>query len=92
MLSAIEQVCCGQYSDLLFGTENCIIKNEVEIWQANNNVLRLDKLIINGKYADIVDYKTGLPKKEHQEQINNYATIVEKMGYKVRKTQIIYIE
>ena len=27
-----------------------------------------------------------------QEQIDNYATIVEKMGYKVRKTQIIYIE
>ncbi|UII20366.1 UvrD-helicase domain-containing protein [Fulvivirga ligni] len=42
---------------------------------------RLDRVVIKDKEAIIIDYKTGLPKKNDQQQMLNYKTLLSEMGY-----------
>ena len=69
-----------------------MIKTEVEIWQNENQSLRLDRLILNGKSACIIDYKTGLPNHEYENQINEYAEKIAQIGYTVTDKTLLYIQ
>jgi len=68
------------------------IKNEAEIIMATGDMYRPDRVVINGKEAIIIDYKTGEVKPQHKEQINNYAEMVKQMGYRVEKKLLVYLE
>jgi hypothetical protein len=39
----------------------------------------------------IVDFKTGERKEEHQEQIAKYQNILQKLGYPVNKSEVLYL-
>lgn len=43
--------------------------------------IRPDRVIINGKTATVIDYKTGAPKPEHEAQIMGYGQALSDMGY-----------
>lgn len=88
----IQSVCHPDYHLLLFGNEHSVIKTEVEIWQDKNKSLRLDRLILNGNSARIIDYKTGTPKKQYEAQINEYAEKIAQMGYTVTDKALLYIQ
>ena len=69
-----------------------VIYNEKDILAKNGEILRPDRVILNNKdEAIIIDYKTGLEKPSHKEQIILYASILEKMNIKVIKKILIYI-
>ena len=38
----------------------------------------------------VIDYKTGEKQDRDKKQINNYANALQKMGYEVIRTEIIY--
>jgi RecB family exonuclease len=69
-----------------------IIKNEAEIINANGELFRPDRIVINGKMATIIDYKTGEQKKEHGQQVIGYADLLHEMGYTITEKLLVYIE
>ena len=51
-----------------------------------------DRLVLRGKDAWILDYKTGSPEPAHQEQIRHYGMILSQMGYEVREMALVYLD
>jgi hypothetical protein len=39
----------------------------------------------------IIDFKTGEEKEKHQQQINEYKSVLEKLGKTVVETKIVYV-
>jgi ATP-dependent helicase/nuclease subunit A len=50
-----------------------------------------DRVMLKGKQAVIVDYKTGEKKDSYFAQVNDYAQILESMGYQVIQKYLLYI-
>lgn len=48
--------------------------------------------MIKDNEAIVVDYKTGSHKKEHEHQLNEYATALKNMGYKSVNKYLVYTE
>lgn len=68
------------------------ILNEREILTKDGLLLRPDRIVISGKEATIIDYKTGKPSPKHKEQIANYADILRDMDFKIKQSVIVYID
>jgi len=74
-------------------TQFVISKNEAEIITENGEILRPDKIIIIGKDAVVIDYKTGQPdSKKHSQQMQKYNEALLKMGYTAIKKFLVYID
>jgi ATP-dependent exoDNAse (exonuclease V) beta subunit len=72
--------------------EGLTIKTEADILLTDGTWLRPDRVIINGKQATVIDFKTGKVKPEHQEQLAQYAEKLREMGFEKVEKQLIYIE
>lgn len=72
-------------------TTDFIILNEREISTEDKLTLIPDRLNFKNNEVTILDYKTGKAEKKHEYQINNYADILAKMGYKVVGKLLVYI-
>lgn len=57
----------------------------------SGHIYRPDRFVVIDGRATIIDYKTGRPEREHHEQINQYATILERMGYSNIEKILVYI-
>lgn len=74
--------------------ENQVVINEKDIMISDNGdskIYRPDRLIDTGKGYVIIDFKTGDQLEKHQIQIDEYQTVLEKLGKKVLKTELIYV-
>ena len=85
-----------QFTRLLVDPEirNLLISKgiyEQDILLPDGNSVRPDKLIIGGKEATIVDFKTGKPNENHAIQMANYKAVLTQMGYNV-KGYLLYTE
>ena len=67
------------------------IYNERELLTDTKEILIPDRLIFEDKNVSIIDYKTGKPELEHQNQIKIYAKALEKMSYKINQKLLVYI-
>ncbi len=67
------------------------VLNEREILNDDKTLLIPDRLVFEDKKVTIIDYKTGKKEKKHEIQINNYATILEKMNFDVVGKLLVYI-
>lgn len=74
-----------------FFTNDAEIYNERSIIDDNKNTLIPDRISIVNNKAYLLDYKTGIPKESHKQQIEKYETILEKMGYKVEEKVLVYL-
>ena len=73
-------------------TSNSTIYNERDIITKEGIILRPDRVVVNSnKEAIIIDYKTGLEDKKHQQQLQSYQDILEDMDLKVIKKILVYI-
>ncbi|MDP2089299.1 MAG: UvrD-helicase domain-containing protein [Flavobacteriaceae bacterium] len=71
---------------------NLTIFNEREILTDIGEIIIPDRITINQQnQATIIDYKTGKEMQEHQNQLNNYAFYVQKMGYVIETKLLVYI-
>ncbi len=74
-----------------FYVDDAEIYNERSIIDDNKNTLIPDRISIVNNKAYLLDYKTGIPKESHKQQIEKYETILEKMGYKVEEKALVYL-
>lgn len=73
-------------------SEHRTILNEQEILTTDGKSLRPDRIVLDGKRATIIDYKTGKASPSHKEQIANYAAVLRKMDFEVKQSIIVYID
>ncbi|MEO5789996.1 UvrD-helicase domain-containing protein [Gelidibacter sp.] len=65
---------------------------EKDIIVSGGLILRPDRIVINDRReAVIMDYKTGAERPTHQNQIREYQTILEEMGFNVVRKILVYI-
>lgn len=76
-------------SELFLGGRT--IRTETDILLPGGRFIRPDRVITDGVKATIVDYKTGKKRESDVEQVNNYAEILSKMGYRDIKKYLVYI-
>ena len=67
------------------------VRTEKEIFLPQSGSIRPDRVIIEGKKAIVIDYKTGKPCKEDEEQVINYSRALAEMGFEKIEKYIIYI-
>ncbi|SDB60868.1 ATP-dependent exoDNAse (exonuclease V) beta subunit (contains helicase and exonuclease domains) [Flavobacteriaceae bacterium MAR_2010_188] len=72
-------------------SEEYTILNERDIISASGQSFRPDRVMIRGKEAGIIDYKTGREMSKHSDQINLYGQLLEDMGFKVSAKIVLYI-
>jgi ATP-dependent exoDNAse (exonuclease V) beta subunit len=85
----LEKIESNQSLNFIFDT-NQLIYNEKEIKSKDNVILRLDRLIINGDKAIIVDYKTS-EGKDDINQVRNYINNINLCGYKNVSAFLLYV-
>lgn len=73
-----------------FYDEGTVNYNERDILSPEGKRLRPDRLNILGNTVNIIDYKTGSYHTSHENQINNYASVLESMGYNVASKNLVY--
>ncbi|MCZ8197935.1 MAG: UvrD-helicase domain-containing protein [Flavobacterium sp.] len=74
-----------------FDKDNLVL-NEQTIIQKEGNLVKPDRMVISKKNeVYLLDYKTGSHQPKYKQQLENYQTAIEKMGYKVNKKALIYI-
>ncbi len=86
----ITDIVNNEYLQKYFNT-NLIVKNETEILLGNGEIKRPDKVIIDNDKLTIIDYKTGIEKKEDYLQLAEYSKAFVKLGYKNVNTILVYI-
>jgi ATP-dependent exoDNAse (exonuclease V) beta subunit len=68
------------------------VLNEQDILVNSGNIIRPDRIIIkSNKSLTLIDYKTGAKQQQHNTQINNYASILNDMGFHVEKKLLVYV-
>ncbi|WP_108867752.1 UvrD-helicase domain-containing protein [Aquimarina aquimarini] len=71
-------------------SEDVIIYNERDIIY-NGKLVRPDRIIMGtNNMTTIIDYKTGVHDNTHTHQVEQYALILEKMGYIIKNKILIY--
>ena len=65
--------------------------NEREILTEDKRILIPDRLVFDEKRVTIIDYKTGLPNKNHHQQLRNYSKSLYEMGYLISKMILVYM-
>lgn len=70
--------------------ESAIVHNEISILGTNGTVHRPDRLVFLPEEVIVLEFKTGQPRPEHQQQLNGYIELLETMGYHTRG-ELIYL-
>jgi len=73
-----------------FFSKGIMVFNEREL-VFNNQFFIPDRLVCINEEFIIIDYKTGEPQKKHDKQLNDYANLLCKSGFKVKQKMIIYV-
>lgn len=68
------------------------VRTEVPILQPGGNENRIDRLLLKGKKAVVVDFKTGEPTKADQKQVQDYIDILRKMNFVEVSGYLLYIK
>jgi ATP-dependent exoDNAse (exonuclease V) beta subunit len=68
------------------------IRVEAEILRDQGTVYRPDRVIIRGKDAVVLDFKTGKPQKEQEKQIQLYGRLMNELGYTKVLKYLVYVE
>jgi len=72
--------------------EDYEVYNERSILSKNGNLLIPDRIVFKGKEATIIDYKTGVFDRKHEEQVNRYALMLQEMNYEINKKLLVYLD
>ena len=59
------------------------VKTEVVVLPKDGDTKRMDRVVIDGNKATVIDFKSGRPKSEDNRQLKEYASLLSEMGYEV---------
>ena len=68
------------------------VKTEVPILPKTGEIGRPDRVMVKGKQAIIVDFKTGAPKGRDRQQVIEYTDLLKAMGFTAIDGFLLYIE
>ena len=85
----LEKIESNQSLKFIFDS-NQLIYNEKDIRSKDDKILRLDRLMISGDKATIVDYKTSMG-KDDVIQVRNYLNNINLCGYKDVSAYLLYV-
>lgn len=68
------------------------VKNESELLMPDGRNYRPDRVILDGNKAVVIDFKTGKASPYYHIQLENYASILEKMGYEKVEKYLVYVD
>jgi hypothetical protein len=91
----LEQLAEGLTRDPQFSAifqQDYEVLNEWDIITPDGQSYRPDRIMVKGKEAIVVEYKTGAVKPAHREQVLDYAGLLRQMDYIVRKAFLIYLD
>ncbi|WP_462248534.1 UvrD-helicase domain-containing protein [Ekhidna sp.] len=57
------------------------VKTEVVVLPKDGEVKRMDRVVIDGDSATVVDFKSGVPKSQDNKQVQEYTALLNEMGY-----------
>lgn len=91
ILKTIHEIVNHKELELFFSNEHKIL-NEKAIIQKEGNIVKPDRMVLT-KQDEIylLDYKTGSHQAKYKQQLENYQSAIEKMGFKVSKKTLVYI-
>jgi ATP-dependent exoDNAse (exonuclease V) beta subunit len=70
-----------------------IVKNELEILTSSGDILRPDRVVIEGNIAIVIDYKTGKKNaSKYHAQMRDYEHALLSLGYTSVKKLLLYIQ
>lgn len=93
-VSIIEEVVNSiiNHSELQnFYSKEAEIYNEKGIIDENSNTFIPDRIAIIKNKAYLLDYKTGVPKEDHKNQVEKYEILLKNMGFDVIEKALIYL-
>lgn len=67
------------------------LRSEQEILIPNSTSSRPDRVVIQGRSATILDYKSGVESEDHVNQIKHYRSLLQRMGYEPVQGKLIYL-
>ena len=74
-----------------FFTDDWQILAEREIIFPDQPALRPDRIMIKGKHAVIIDFKTGKEKPQDAAQVKHYAAALQQIGYQPVEKYLVYL-
>ena len=91
VLNTIQEIVNHSELEICFAEGNEVL-NEQTIIQKEGKTIKPDRMVLTKKNEVLLlDYKTGTHSVKYQQQLENYQTAIELMGYKVIKKALIYI-
>jgi ATP-dependent helicase/nuclease subunit A len=75
-----------------FFVKDILAFKEVDLLCPDGKIIRPDRVNKIGEALQVIDFKTGKQKPEHQGQIQRYKQTLVEMGYQVAQGVLIYIE
>ncbi|WP_230158688.1 exodeoxyribonuclease V subunit beta [Flavobacterium sp. CECT 9288] len=91
VLATIQEIVNHPELEVCFSEGNEVL-NEQTIIQKQGKSIKPDRMVITpNKEVQLLDYKTGTPNIKYQQQLEDYQSAIELMGYKVTKKALIYI-
>jgi ATP-dependent exoDNAse (exonuclease V) beta subunit len=66
------------------------VRTEVPILLPGGDTQRIDRLMLNGRQAVVVDFKTGEPSKTDHQQVTGYLEILKQMGFGPVEGYLLY--
>jgi ATP-dependent exoDNAse (exonuclease V) beta subunit len=68
------------------------VRTEIPIIVPDGSENRIDRLLLKGRKAIVVDFKTGEPTKADQKQVQEYIGILRQMNYADVEGYLLYIK
>ncbi|MFV8371474.1 UvrD-helicase domain-containing protein [Flavobacterium sp. LB2P74] len=91
VFNTIQEIVNHSELEICFAEGNEVL-NEQTIIQKQGKTIKPDRMVLTkNKEVLLLDYKTGTHNAKYQQQLENYQTAIELMGYKVIKKALIYI-
>lgn len=72
-------------------SRNWEVRTEVGILLPGGKESRIDRLIIREKAATVIDFKTGVPVKEDQQQVTEYMKLLHQMNFLQVEGYLLYV-
>lgn len=67
------------------------VRDEASIMDATGELWRPDRVMLKDTAVLIVDFKTGVPRPEHAQQLHKYAHLLTEMGYANPGAYLVYL-
>lgn len=88
--SLLEVITHPELKDFFSGKGRVL--TETPLLKKGVATLKPDRIVLHGKEAYLLDYKTGEYHESHNKQLCTYQAALEEMGYIVRKKLLVFIQ